>query len=354
MGLQINFTIRKKDNGYQLIGSYKVGRKWKQKSKQGFETKAKAKSYQREMMDKIESTISLTDDMDLLDMTFLEFALNVFLKDKISSLSETTIISYQRSIERVKLLHNIKVVDLSYLNIKKAIDDVRSRLSIGTTNLVIRILKSVIKHAMKYKLLTEDLTVHISQFPDKRTEKKLSLNDDLYIKLESSLNYKTDIDDMFILTAMKTGLRKSEIFGITWEDINFDESTISVNKQYHLHKFAPVKNKYGNRIIPIPSKLNNLFIYWKNIKQDIPNNSRVFMKASSTPKLNSKIKKHVGEKYSLHSLRHTYATRLLANNVDIKTVSALLGDTVETVINNYIHYTDDMRKNASVLIEKIL
>ena len=36
MGLQINFTIRKKDNGYQLIGSYKVGRNWKQKSKQGF------------------------------------------------------------------------------------------------------------------------------------------------------------------------------------------------------------------------------------------------------------------------------------------------------------------------------
>ena len=30
----INFTIRKKDNGYQLIASYKIGRKWKQKSKQ--------------------------------------------------------------------------------------------------------------------------------------------------------------------------------------------------------------------------------------------------------------------------------------------------------------------------------
>ena len=55
----------------------------------------------------------------------------------------------------------------------------------------------------------------------------------------------------------------------------------------------------------------------------------------------------------MHSLRHTYATRLLSHGVDIKTVSALLGDTVATVINNYVHYTDDMRKQASSMINNI-
>ena len=56
---------------------------------------------------------------------------------------------------------------------------------------------------------------------------------------------------------------------------------------------------------------------------------------------------------SIHSLRHTYATMLLANGTDIKTVSALLGDTVSTVLNVYVDYTDDMRRKAAQSIEKI-
>ena len=45
--------------------------------------------------------------------------------------------------------------------------------------------------------------------------------------------------------------------------------------------------------------------------------------------------------------RHTYATTLLGNNVDIQTVASLLGDNINTVIKTYIHYSDEMRKNAA-------
>ena len=48
-----------------------------------------------------------------------------------------------------------------------------------------------------------------------------------------------------------------------------------------------------------------------------------------------------------HYLRHTYATKLLSNGVDIKTVSALLGDSLQTVLKTYVHYSDDMRNKAS-------
>ena len=52
-------------------------------------------------------------------------------------------------------------------------------------------------------------------------------------------------------------------------------------------------------------------------------------------------------------MRHTYATRLLYNGVDVQTVAALLGDTVEIVISTYIHYVDEMRKNASESVSRI-
>ena len=50
---------------------------------------------------------------------------------------------------------------------------------------------------------------------------------------------------------------------------------------------------------------------------------------------------------SIHDLRHTYATKLLANGVDIKTVSALLGDSLPTVLKTYVHFSDDMRLKAA-------
>jgi len=49
--MQYNFTIRKKDKGYQIIVSYKDGIKWKQKSKQGFATQREAKLYGQKIIE---------------------------------------------------------------------------------------------------------------------------------------------------------------------------------------------------------------------------------------------------------------------------------------------------------------
>ena len=56
---------------------------------------------------------------------------------------------------------------------------------------------------------------------------------------------------------------------------------------------------------------------------------------------------------SIHAFRHTYATNLLAHGVDVQTVAALCGDTVKTIINNYIDYTNEMRKKAAHDINRI-
>ena len=52
-------------------------------------------------------------------------------------------------------------------------------------------------------------------------------------------------------------------------------------------------------------------------------------------------------------MRHTYATTLLANGLDVKTVASLLGDDVNTVINTYIHFTDEMRLRAADKVANI-
>ena len=49
-----------------------------------------------------------------------------------------------------------------------------------------------------------------------------------------------------------------------------------------------------------------------------------------------------------HDLRHTFATTALANGMDIKTLSAIIGhNSVETTLNIYTHITDEMQKSAA-------
>lgn len=58
--------------------------------------------------------------------------------------------------------------------------------------------------------------------------------------------------------------------------------------------------------------------------------------------------------HSLHDLRHTYVTKLIASGkVDIKTAAALLGDSIGTVERIYLHYTDEMRTKAVADVQAI-
>ena len=56
---------------------------------------------------------------------------------------------------------------------------------------------------------------------------------------------------------------------------------------------------------------------------------------------------------SIHELRHTYATALISNGVDFKTVAKLMGHDIEQTMKTYSHVTDDMLNNATKLLSKI-
>ncbi|MBQ6561651.1 MAG: tyrosine-type recombinase/integrase, partial [Paludibacteraceae bacterium] len=59
--------------------------------------------------------------------------------------------------------------------------------------------------------------------------------------------------------------------------------------------------------------------------------------------------------YGIHALRHTFATLLLSNGVDIKTVSELLGHSDITVTyNTYIHVIKEQKKKALATIPSLL
>ena len=161
-----------------------------------------------------------------------------------------------------------------------------------------------------------------------------------------------------VVTAGNTGMRYSEIAGLTWDCVDLFNQAITINKQWGMRKdgtigFKPVKSINSNRTIHLTTFLTKTLNTWK-LTQPISLDGRVFPVSESVHyKIIYKIRsfKHG---MNIHSLRHTFATLMLSETEDVNLVAALLGDTVTTVIKTYIHYTDDIRKKADQYIEAAL
>ena len=152
-------------------------------------------------------------------------------------------------------------------------------------------------------------------------------------------------------------MRYGELYGLRWNDVDLKKAEITVRQQFAVtgvnqYGLKPLKTKNGqNRRIPIPAKLVRVLRQYK-MAYPIDISGRLFVKHYRGMK-SSQLIKAVVPSATMHTFRHTYATRLSSQGVDVATVAALMGDKIETINKYYVHYNDDMRAAARKSIEKI-
>ena len=160
--------------------------------------------------------------------------------------------------------------------------------------------------------------------------------------------------------ASTAGLRIGEIIGLTLDCHNYQKSEIKVYRQWKFiqktkkYGFGRVKTPNSVRTIPI-SKATNEAIDKYIESHPIDISTRIFP-IGTTTNTSASLKYHykkAGYDISVHDLRHTYASRLVGNGVDFKTVAELMGDTVKVVIDTYSHFTGDMMENAKKAVNSI-
>lgn len=184
---------------------------------------------------------------------------------------------------------------------------------------------------------------------------------------------KCEFLEMLFLTALDTGLREGELFALTWNDIDFENSHINVNKSYKLVKNVDTgeykdiiqlpKTKNSIRIVPIPNhliaKLKQYKLHQKALKLEMANlyndKNLVFcnmygnyLSSSNVLKKFKKVLKENNlDQRKFHDLRHTYATRLFELGEDPKTVQKLLGhSSISITLDTYTHVLADMKEKA--------
>lgn len=342
--MQCNITIRKKDKGYQCIVSYKDGNRWRQKSKQGFETQKAAKIHAQTIIDKLKKTITATDD-SLRNITLIDF-FNIYIRENAPK-TFNTLRTYRNTFDFFKPLHNEKLTNITPYHVKRVLNDIS--YSTASKNLALGIIQRLFSYAvLPYKILPINELKVIPRYTNSKPEKIKALTDDeieMFLSGVKSINYTYYI---LYCIAVYTGMRYGEIIGLTWENVDLVNNIINVVQQfgaidYNVYSMKPLKSKNSYRQLPIPPVLKSVLLEYK----ETCTTDRLFNMRISSSGVASEMMKRFLPDNSIHDLRHTYATKLLSNGVDIKTVSALLGDSLQTVLKTYVHFSDDMRIKAA-------
>lgn len=144
-------------------------------------------------------------------------------------------------------------------------------------------------------------------------------------------------------TLLLTGLRKRELYFLTWRDIDLKRATIRVTGEGK-DGFSP--KDYEERVIPIPPDLVQLL-------KALPRPADWVFPNPKGERLNHLLRrfKEIASRAgighaTLHKFRHTYATRLLEKGCDIVTVQHLLGHSDLETTRQYLNPDDSLKRKA--------
>ena len=241
-----------------------------------------------------------------------------------------------------------------------------------------RLLRAMLHKAIYWQLIVSNPAERVQ--PPKAMKPKRRYYDDEQCKIllenltelgEEQIKYKVAI----ILTIF-TGVRLGELMGLEWQDVDFKTGIVSINRssQYLADKgvFTKTpKTESSIREVAIPdfvvSMLEEYKLWYDEQKSFYgelwTNSNRLFVQADGKPMHPSTISKWF-VKYvaqiglpviNFHGLRHTNASLLVAQNVDIAVVSARLGHAqISTTLDFYVHPLLSHNRKAGYALENLL
>lgn len=153
-------------------------------------------------------------------------------------------------------------------------------------------------------------------------------------------------NDLLLLALLiYTGMRRSEVLGLRWEDISFDRNLIHVQRAVTFKDNRPVvgttKSEAGVRYIPLEGQLKAILSPMRQLSgyvigQDNPITETTYKR--TWERIGRKIDLHGA---TAHVFRHTYIT-MAAAHVDIKTLQSIAGHAdISTTMNRYAHGRED-------------
>ncbi len=244
-----------------------------------------------------------------------------------------------------------------------------------TKKAIYAMLKTMLNKGVQWGYLDTNPCDRVDPPKYKAKEKVIYNNEDLKKMLTILPTQKLKYQ-IATLLAVLCGLRREEIVGLKWEDIDFKDNTLEIKRAATLKKGVgtiegDTKTEKSKRTLALPSEIkillkrlkkeqseNKLLLADKWIDEDwvfTQWNGKLMNIDTITGWWVEFVRKNNLKKITFHDLRHTAASYLIYSGVDIVTASHILGHaTPSTTTNIYGHVIKDAKKNAMEVLENAI
>ena len=233
----------------------------------------------------------------------------------------------------------------------------------GLSTEVVRKTHAIIKTALDRAVLDGLIKTNPARqsiAPSKKNQKVAILTREEMKRL--MIQAKEDGCFEILMLDLATGLRRGELLGLKWNDINFRSGTMSVRREVVLVKgkptVTPLKTKSSERTAILPK---NILEVLKRYKTTVDSEWLFPSPITPTkPRDPSAVRKKLArvldrancKHVRFHALRHTFATMALEYGIDVKTLSATLGhSSVDITLDTYSHSNKKMKESAASAID---
>ena len=340
---------------------------------------AKSKTECAEKLKKLKETIYVHSSKNTSDMPFgdwMDFWYQTYCKPALKPYTQTTYEEriYKQIIPKIGAtpLNQITTGTLEkfYAHLKSDGRLIRrEQYGPGLSNSVIRSIHShcraALEKAKAENLIRKNPAEHCT-LPQKKSPEIEVLSPAEMQRLLIQAKYENDTFYVMFLLDLSTGLRRGEVLGLQWDDINLETGTLNVIRQIQYSKgelkIGPPKTKASERAIILPpplvavlkeykSKVKSKWLFPSPVKkEDVPRDPSACRKRLSNILERAECK-HV----PFHALRHTFATQMLRYGMDVKTLASTIGhESVETTLNIYSHTTDEGMRQAAERIDRAM
>lgn len=360
-------TVRKRGSSWSYVFDIgKVNGKRKKIEKGGFKTKKESQVALRTAIDEFETGGEVFNPEEISVSDYLDYWMEHYVK---TSLKFTTYDHYTRDIKN-HIRPALGKYYLQRLSIQKLQDFFTSKFQDGySANSLCGfygILSGAFEYAIKWGYLKSNPMKRISL--PKRNDDANEVMTLTPQEIGAILQHYNKDSYFYIplMIALNTGMRASEVTGLTWDNINFNNNTIQVTKILQLKNkewvFTTPKTKSSTRNMVMPNNLKNDLLAWKErqrlnrqkYEEYYLENNNVCTMLNGKPVttdsfkiLSRVVNKRLKIKFHFHMLRHTHATMLLGQGIHPKIVQERLGHKkITTTLDTYSHVSMNMQTEA--------
>lgn len=307
---------------------------------------------------------------DILSQQWL-IAIQPTVKASTYAVYSYIITHYLKALEHKKLeaVSESMVKTFVALLLQTGVKGGKGGLSVRTVSNILTILKAICSYGEKeYGCRSK---VRNMKLPKQKMPPEKVLSESNWTKLTTRLEADRSETALAVAISLYTGMRLGEICALRVEDIQLGERVIQIRRTVQRVRTGETvqktrllvqtpKSEHSERTIPIPEVL-----CWRLAERVAQSRGRWYLLSQDGKKpLEPRTMQYRFQKYlktleieavNFHALRHTFATRCVERNVDMKTISEILGHgSVKTTLDRYMHSSMDFkRKQINRLSEAV-